>query len=364
MKNSIEGNSSRRILITGGCGFAGRHLLSALSLEENNEIFLIDDFSTGQRPHEWELLKASKTGGTGSISTWILGNSRSFRLIEGNLLRIMSGALEITNDPVPDLPRFDEIYHLASIVGGRKTIEEQPLKVGVDLAIDSLFFYWASRYQREARILYASSSAAYPISAQRESTALALAEEMIDFEKGVLCPDLTYGWSKLTGEYLSRIACIRHGMNVAVVRPFSGYGADQDPDYPVPAIALRVAARQNPVRVWGSGCYARDFIHIDDCIDAMILVCRNFGNGEAFNLGTGTSTTFLELAGLMARLEGHEAEIKGSEGMPTGVANRYCRNEKATRLLGWQPQITLEEGLKRVLAHAHRRIEQGMEVRG
>ena len=101
-------------------------------------------------------------------------------------------------------------------------IEDQPLLVGIDLAIDSLFFLWAAVSQKTRRILYASSSAAYPISRQCDQAFSYLTEDMIDFAKGVLAPDMTYGWSKLTGEYLARLAVGRNQLRVGIVRPFSG----------------------------------------------------------------------------------------------------------------------------------------------
>jgi len=77
---------------------------------------------------------------------------------------------------------------------------------------------------------------------------------MIDFTSGELGqPDMTYGWSKLTGEYLSCLAAKQYGVHIACVRPFSGYGEDQDLSYPVPAIAYRVARGDDPVAVWGTG---------------------------------------------------------------------------------------------------------------
>ena len=71
----------------------------------------------------------------------------------------------------------------------------------------------------------------------------------------------------------------------------------------VPAIALRVAARQNPVRVWGSGLQGRDFVHIDDCVEACVRACRRISDGSAVNIGTGELVSFRELAALMVELE-------------------------------------------------------------
>ena len=353
----------KRILVTGGAGFVGRHLLKFLLDEDHHELWVIDDFSTGKDPGEWELDDFELVEHTSAFSTWRRGAepAKQLRLIRANLLAVLAselGLMRVVGD-FPALPHFDEVYHLASIVGGRKVIEGNPLLVGTDLAIDSLFFLWAATTGKCARILYASSSAAYPVNLQSADDAICLTEDMIDFEHGVLAPDLTYGWSKLTGEYLARLAVARHGLKVAVVRPFSGYGEDQDPAYPVPSIALRVAARQSPVHVWGSGNQGRDFVHISDCVTGLVGACRGIEDGSAVNLSTGVLTSFRQLAALMISLEGYDAPVAGTDNRPVGVARRYGGTEHCAKVLGWKPVVTMEAGMRRVIRHAHTRLDRG-----
>ena len=137
--------------------------------------------------------------------------------------------------------KYDVIVHLAAIVGGRLVIENDPLAVGVDLAIDAEFFYWLSRLQyRPHRIHYFSSSAAYPVAYQRAQGHRPLTEDMIQFNGEFIGQaDLTYGWSKLTGEYLALLTHQMHGHHITCYRPFSGYGEDQDMSYPFPAVLKR-----------------------------------------------------------------------------------------------------------------------------
>jgi UDP-glucose 4-epimerase len=353
----------KKILISGGAGFVGRNLCRALLREEPApEITIIDDLSTGRSPETWELWPAQFHSDIGWARRYTLPDAppAPFTFVHANFAAVLAGELGIASKTaIPELPVFDEVYHLASIVGGRQMIEGQPLLVGVDLAIDSLFFLWAAVSKKTGRILYASSSAAYPVTRQKDEGFSFLTEDMIDFAAGVLAPDLTYGWSKLTGEYLAQLAVQKNGLRIGIVRPFSGYGEDQDPTYPVPAIALRVAARQNPVRVWGSGLQGRDFVHIDDCIEGLILTCRNIDNAAAVNLGSGVLTSFRDLARLMACLAGYEAEVQGKDNRPVGVANRVSGGQRAESLLGWRPKISLQDGMRRVVRHAQWRIEHG-----
>lgn len=181
--------------------------------------------------------------------------------------------------------------------------------VALDLSIDAEFFYWITQHKPE-RVLYPSSSAAYPISLQSTDYAIALSEGDIDFTKNLGTPDMTYGWSKLTGEFLAQIAAKYYGIRVACIRPFSGYGEDQELAYPVPAIAARAAGREDPFEVWGSGKQGRDFVHIDDVLDFIFILLDKVSDGSAYNIGSGQLTSFLELIELFADIAGYKPAIK------------------------------------------------------
>jgi nucleoside-diphosphate-sugar epimerase len=246
-------------------------------------------------------------------------------------------------------------------VCGRNVIEKKPLYVGLDLAIDSAFFMWAGEIARPKKILYASSSAAYPVNYQKAGRSRLLREDDIHFSKNLGIPDLTYGWSKLTGEFLAKIGVEKYGLSIGIVRPFSGYGEDQEPVYPFPAIALRVAARLSPVRVWGSGKQTRDFIHIQDACEACLAVCRNESKGGAYNIGSGIATSFLDLAKRMIKIEGYEADVVGTLGKPVGVAERICDPKKIKNKFGWKQKISLDEGIGRALSFAKMRLNSGIK---
>ncbi len=162
---------------------------------------------------------------------------------------------------------FDYAIHLAAMVGGRAMIEENPIAVADDLSIDAEYWQWA-KIAKPAKTLCFSSSAAYPIKYQKADCYMLLHEDMIGFDDDIGMPDLSYGWAKLTCEYLARLAYEKHGLRSICFRPFSGYGEDQDDSYPFPSICQRaIAHKGKPVlSVWGSGTQMRDFIHIDDCV--------------------------------------------------------------------------------------------------
>lgn len=342
-------------LVTGGCGFVGRHLTRRL-LESGQDIWIIDDLSTGLHPDQW-IDGPPEAGAVPHSVKYRAGKGTVTFIHEDVSVTMLKQLGRIPGERV-ELPKFDFVFALASVVGGRATIEGDPIYVAVDLGIDALFFLWLVRNREKiGKVLYASSSAAYPIRLQAETGHVALREEMIDFTVGELGqPDMTYGWSKLTGEYLSHLAARQYGIHIACVRPFSGYGEDQDLTYPVPAIGYRVARGDDPVAVWGTGEQGRDFVHIEDCVTAMLLAIDRIGDGSGINIGTGTLTTFLEVAELFLRLSGRSGKVQPTIGKPVGVQSRYCDPSQMLKTLDWNPEISIEEGFRRVLDAAYRRV--------
>lgn len=286
-----------KILITGSDGFVGRHFVR--ELEPSNELTLVD-------------LKRGI-------------DCRDF--------------FRDTSE------RFDLVIHLAAIVGGRETIDQEPLSVASDLAIDSDFFNWAVS-SGQPRLVYFSSSAAYPISLQAEGTDHMLREDDIDL-RAVQNPDMTYGWAKLTGEYLAQFAR-KAGTAVHVLRPFSGYGWDQDSSYPFPAFIDRVLRKENPFEIWGSGHQVRDFIHIRDVVQATMKVVESDVQVPV-NLGSGVPTSFIELAEEIFKVAGWRPKggIRPLPGKPTGVHFR-CADTAAFSSL-YKPKISLREGIAEAL---------------
>lgn len=242
-----------------------------------------------------------------------------------------------------DTTKFDLVIHLAAIVGGRATIEGEPLKVATDLAIDSDMFQWALRTQ-PGRVVYYSSSAAYPVVYQTQSMQYHLEEKHINLDS-LASPDYSYGWVKLTGEMLAKYAS-DEGLRVHVFRPFSGYGEDQDLDYPFPSFIKRAKERVPQFEIWGSGNQVRDFIHIEDVVNATIEAVKQDIEGP-INLGMGRPTSFNDLAEMVCSIAGYTPEFKHVLGAPEGVAYRVCNPAKL--LTFYQPKITLEEGISRAL---------------
>jgi nucleoside-diphosphate-sugar epimerase len=159
-------------------------------------------------------------------------------------------------------------------------------------------------------------------------------------------PDQTYGWTKLIGEHLAeRLRAA--DVPVTVVRPFSGYGEDQDETYPFRAFIERARHQVDPFEIWGDGHQVRDFVHVDDIVNATLTAAASGVSGP-LNVCTGVPTSFNELARLVCREVGYSPALLWRGDKPQGVRWRVG----STLLLDevYPPRITLQEGIRRALA--------------
>lgn len=286
-----------RALVTGSMGFVGRHMMDAL-------------------------------GGRGfNVDGWDLVHGADVR------------QLFATDDT-----RFDLVVHCAYHVGGRAAIDGEPRMLARNLELDAQLFDWAVR-TGQGRVLYFSSSAAYPTDLQDDfATARPLREDDVRLDRlNIGRPDARYGWAKLTGEQLA-IAAREAGLAVSVVRPFSGYGEDQDDTYPFRAIVERARRRDDPFVVWGPGDQVRDWIHIDDVVNGALAVVKS-GSDDPVNLCTGAGTSMLDLAAMCCAQVGYAPEVTPLRDKPTGLAYRVG---DPTRFFDyWVPKVSLGEGVAR-----------------
>jgi nucleoside-diphosphate-sugar epimerase len=292
-------------LVTGAAGFVGRH------------------FTAHLREHGWKVY---------AIDTRY--HSELTDVIDTR---------EFFSGPWPDWG-FDLVIHAAAVVGGRAVIEGRPLAQSVNFEIDASMFRWAVR-RRPGRVVYFSSSAAYPVGLQGRQQYTALTENDASLISRVGMPDELYGWAKVTGEILAAKAR-QAGASVTVVRPFSGYGDDQGPDYPFGAFIGRALRREDPFLIWGDGEQVRDFIHIDDIMAAVMAMYEQERNGPV-NLGTGIPTSMRQLAGKVCEAAGYDPEFEYVPSAPAGVRYRVAQVSALESF--YRPRVTLDEGIRRAL---------------
>lgn len=291
-----------RILITGHLGFVGRHFVKALDNDENEIVGI--DLKEGYDCRDYFKNRKHE--------------------------------------------RFDLVIHCAAIVGGRENIEGNPIAVATDLSIDAEFFNWCV-VAKPRKVVYFSSSAAYPSHNQRPEFKMKLSEEMVQLEGLIGSPDMTYGWAKLTGELLAEHSREKYGLDVLVVRPFSGYGEDQDLSYPFPAFIQRIKDKEDPFIIWGDGEQVRDFIHIDDIVGGVMEAINQDIEGP-INLGNGVPISFNQLAEKMFDIaEWNPDYVDHKRDKPVGVSYRVANTDKM--LTYFKPKVSLSEGIIRSLKH-------------
>jgi nucleoside-diphosphate-sugar epimerase len=319
----------KKALVTGGCGFVGRHLVKRL-LSMDYQVTVVDNFFPGS--------------GFMAIQNWpshvdISKYKSTLTFHETDCRAFFKG-----NDNF-----YDDVYHLAAVVGGRMVIENDPLAVGTDLSIDADFFYWLSKLTKKpGKVHYFSSSASYPVVYQGPLDHKILSESDIDFNSGYLGkPDLTYGWSKLTGEYLAKIYYDIYKSPIICYRPFSGYGEDQDLTYPFPSIVKRCieTPEDQAITVWGSGRQSRDFVHIENCVDLICDYSHSITDGSAINISTGIATNFNQLAQKVLDILNKKNTIINSSDKPEGVFYRVGSTDLQHEL-GFTKRTSLDSGLK------------------
>lgn len=321
----------KKILITGGAGFVGRHFVKHF-LDQGDEVICVDSI-------------VPLTGGINPKDGWPLFSPLEYKNFEYFKMDCRE-FFSKRNDT-----DFDIVIHLAAMVGGREMIENNPLAVAEDLAIDSMYWSWATKARPKKSICF-SSSAAYPIHLQGPKDYCLLKESMISFDSNIGMPDMSYGWAKLTHEYLARLAFEKYGINSVTYRPFSGYGEDQDSAYPFPSICKRVLTNfgSPTFQVWGTGDQMRDFIHISDCVTGVIVTMDQVNNGSAINLSTGVLTSFKEFAHTAAGIAGYETEVHGNSIKPEGVFARGG-DTALQKSMGFTAKIGLDEGIARALKY-------------
>lgn len=321
-----------KALVTGSAGFVGRHMAAKL-IARGYDVVCVDP------EHHYGMVPGAQATRSEDVRRWWNGS-------EGNY---------IDRQGAP----FDLVVHCAAVVGGRTMIDGAPLQLAAeDLSLDAELFRWLLRLPTPPRVVYYSSSAAYPVELQTGQYPKArLREDEIDL-CGPKLPDATYGWVKLTGERLADEANAL-GIPVHVFRPFSGYGTDQDLSYPFPAIIERARRRERPLTLWGPLESTRDWVHIDDVI-AGTLAWVDSGRLGPVNLCTGVATEFGQLALEIAhqvnvldsqsRLEipAYAPNVWGDLTKPAGVMARV--GDPTLMAEVFTPVVTLTEGIRRALA--------------
>lgn len=260
----------------------------------------------------------------------------------------------------------DHVYALAADMGGMGFISAHHAQIMHNNALINLHSLEAARDNDVSRYLFTSSACVYPEYLQEDAAVTPLREE----DAYPAQPQDAYGWEKLFTERLCMHYRDEQNLDVRVVRfhnIFGPYGTWEGGREKAPAALCRKVAvaklTSDPVvEIWGDGEQTRSFCYIDDCTEGLLRLMRS-AHTDPLNLGQDRMVSINELTDLIADIAGVEVQKVHVPG-PQGVRGRNSDNTRLREVLGWEPEITLEEGLRRTYAWIEQQVAQSIATRG
>lgn len=300
--------SQKKILVTGGRGFIGSHVVENLIVKRNV-------------PKEKIIIPDSKTDDLRFIE-----NCR--RLIHDN--------------------KIDVIIHLAARVGGVGYSSARPATQYYDNIQMDLNIVEAAKDAGVEKIVLISSACAYP----RDASYPLQEEEIWDGPPQET--NRAYGVAKRIMLIQAEAYTQQYGMNIPVVVPSNAYGPCDNfhPEYShvIPSLIRKCLEQKSPLVVWGDGAPTRDFLYAKDFAEGVVLAAEKMNSRDGWvNLGSGVETRISDLAETIVKLTGYKGQIVYDTNKPNGQPKRSVGIKKAQRLLGFEPKYPLEQGLQETI---------------
>lgn len=316
----------KRVIVTGGASFIGSHLVDKL-VELGSNVTVIDNLSSGKL----ENLSESK-----------------------NKIKFVNQDLEyITKDELKKSFADNEtVFHLAAVHGGRGYITTHPADVSSNYSIDHHVFEGCMMSNVE-NIVFASTACVYPTKLQEEiGSNYKLKEEdanPVDLD-GFMSADIEYGWEKLMSEMQLNAFKKQYGLKSCPVRFVTAYGPRENKSHAIIAFIYKAVERMDPYVIWGDGNQERDFTFVEDIVSGSILAAEKITDGTPINLGTGKKYKINEVVKIIfSILNWAPNKLEFDRSKPSGALSRALDNSRAHKLLGWSPQFSLEEGLRKTI---------------
>ncbi len=312
-----------KILISGGAGFLGSNLCERL-LNEGHEVTALDNLITGNESNI-ESLKQNP----------------NFKFENLNILEVKK--LEDRE--------FDRVYHMASPASPNKFSKKSYLALPFETMqanTNGTSALAEFAQTKGAKFLFASTSEIYgdPLEHPQKET----------YRGNVSTTGIrsVYDEAKRFGETITSAFIRYQNLDGRIIRIFNTYGPKMDPDDGRAVIEfVKKALKNEPIPIFGDGTQTRSFCYVDDLIDGIIKAMETDGTkGEIFNIGNPVEFTISDLAQIVKRVTGSTSEITYTEALPEDDPKRRKPDiEKARKILKWEPQVKLEDGLKRLVQH-------------
>jgi UDP-glucose 4-epimerase len=311
-----------RVLVTGGAGFIGSHIVEAL-LQRGDSVRVLDDFSTGSRKNLEKLFS-----GPSPVAT-----NQNLEVLKGDLRAAGSLKAAIRN--------IEVVFHLAAFVSVPQSMSDPDTCFAVNVS-GTVALLEAARREGVARVVLSSSTAVYGDT-----------EAFPTGENTPLHPLSPYAVSKQVDELYARLYTETMGLPVTSLRYYNVYGPRQRPDSDyaavIPIFIHRLVAEQ-PVIIFGNGKQSRDFIFVSDVVRANLLAAGSETAGGVYNICTGHETSLLDLMEELSGIFPRQPEVRFEAPRPGDIFRSVGNPEKAAASIGFRAQTSLAEGLAQTVA--------------
>jgi UDP-glucose 4-epimerase len=304
-----------RVLVTGGAGTIGTAVVKRLI-----------------RDAEWEVRVSDQRDAPG----WMR-----------EACEVHTGDLRELDEALAAVRGCTHVIHLAAIVGGIANFHKLPhTLLEVNNGLYNSVFRAALR-ERVERLVYVSSSMVFERATEFPTTE----EHLLECP----APRSAYGFSKLAGEVYCRALHDEHGLPYTICRPFNAYGPGELPEdepgiaHMVPDVIRKVLAGESPLPIFGSGEQTRTLTHVEDIAEGVVTaMAHHAGENEDFNISASEERTVAEISRVIWEVCGEDPgafELRHLPSFEVDVQRRWPSVEKARRLLGWEAQVELRDGL-------------------
>jgi len=300
-------------LVTGGAGFIGSHMVSEL-VRRGEEVRVLDNFATGKRAN--------------------------LRAVQDKVI-VHEGDIRDLENIRPHFAGVDYVIHLAALPSVARSVAD-PVESNLINISGTVNVLVAARDAQVKRLVFAASAAAYgdnPVSPRVESL--------------LPSPLSPYALQKVAGEHYCQVFTRLYGLATVALRFFNIFGPRQDPTSPYTGVLSKFITaylRGDPPTVLGDGEQSRDFTYVENVVDAVLRAClAPQAAGNVINVGTGKSYTLNQAIGLLNRIFERDTKPQYGPPRPGDVRHSQAEIKLARELLGYEPKVSFEDGLRRTV---------------
>lgn len=311
---------NKKVLVTGGAGFIGSHVVENL-VKREAIVTVLDNLQNGKK--------------------------ENLNLVK-NKIQFILGDCRDSNATFKACKRQEIVMNLASRVGGIEYNRTHQATMLRDVLLIGTNVIEAACRSKVERFLVVSSACVYP---RNCSIPTPETEGFMDE------PEPTnggYGWGKRMSELLGKYYNEEFGMKIGIVRPYNCYGPrdhfDPEISHVIPALIKRVLDGENPVKVWGSGNQTRAFLYVEDLAEGMIQIIQKYPKPDPINLGTDEEISIKDLIKKIIDISGVDTKIKFDTSKPDGSQRRNSDNREMIEKVGLISKVGLDEGLRKTIS--------------